>query len=85
MGTNRRRIERILNLPPEADFSDVRAILRYFGWQERQGKGSHVIFRSPDGSERLTIPVHGRRVKRVYVQQLCEVLDLFSIDLDTID
>jgi hypothetical protein len=32
MGANRRRIERILSLPPEADFSDIRAILLYFGW-----------------------------------------------------
>jgi predicted RNA binding protein YcfA (HicA-like mRNA interferase family) len=85
MGANRRRIERILSLPPEADFSDIRAILLYFGWQERQGKGSYVAFRSPDGAKRLTIPIHGRRVKRIYVQQLCQVLDLYSVDLDTID
>ena len=85
MGVNRRRIERLLSLPPEADFADVRAVLLYFGWQERQAKGSHVIFRSPDGRDRLTVPVHGRRVKRIYVQQMCRALDLASSDLDTID
>ena len=85
MGVNRRRIERLLSLPPEADFADVRAVLLFFGWQERQAKGSHVVFRSPDGRERLTIPVHGKRVKRVYVQQMCRVLDLYGVDLETID
>ena len=85
MGANRRRIERILSLPPEAEFSDVRAIMMYFGWQERQGKGSHVVFRSPNETEHLVFPVHGRRVKRIYIQQMCRVLDLYNVDLDTID
>jgi predicted RNA binding protein YcfA (HicA-like mRNA interferase family) len=69
-------IERIRARPPEADFTDVRRLLESFGWTQRQGKGSHVIFKK-QGHRPLTIPtVSGRKVKRVYLDQICTILGL---------
>lgn len=72
-------IERLQRRPPEADFNDLRRVLEYFGWSEStsRGKGSHVTDHSPDRRQRVTVPlVHGRRVKREYVDEVLEALGL---------
>jgi len=69
-------IERIKARPPEADFGDVQRLLESFGYEKRRQEGSHVAFKKP--SERtITVPlVSGRTVKRVYLDQICELLGL---------
>lgn len=69
-------IERIVARPPEADFDDVRKVLERFGWAEARQRGSHVSFTKP-GEGTFIIPLKGgTRVKRVYLDQLCERLGL---------
>lgn len=69
-------IERIRRRPSEADFSDVRRLLLAFGWQEDRQRASHVTF-VKTGEVPVVIPlVGGRKVKRVYLDQLCDVLHL---------
>jgi predicted RNA binding protein YcfA (HicA-like mRNA interferase family) len=69
-------IEKIRARPAEADFGDVRRLLESFGWSERPGKGSHTVFKKP-GYRSITIPtVSGRKVKRVYLDQICRILEL---------
>lgn len=69
-------IERIRARPPEADFNDVRRLLEAFGWTLSRQKGSHMHFTKP-GEHTITIPrLHGRKVKRVYLDLIIKYLEL---------
>ena len=69
-------IDRIRARPPEADFDDVDTLMKAFGWTIGRERGSHVIFVKP-GERPITVPkLGGKRVKRVYLDQLCERLGL---------
>ena len=71
-----RLIERIRARPPEASFRDVRALLEAFGWELARERGSHVTFRK-SGELPLVVPKHhGRKVKRAYLDHVCERLGL---------
>lgn len=73
-------IARIRRRPAEADFGDVQALLRAFGWTLDRETGSHVIFVKP-GEFPISVPKqHGRKVKRHYLDELCERLGLDEID-----
>ena len=76
MSRREKLIARICARPPEADFSDVRALLEDFGWEEKHQKGSHVTF-GKEGEFPITVPtVSGRKVKRVYLDKIIERLGL---------
>jgi predicted RNA binding protein YcfA (HicA-like mRNA interferase family) len=69
-------IECIKARPPEADFSDVENLLEEFGYERRRQEGSHVSFKKP-GARTIIVPlVKGRKVKRAYLDQICDLLDL---------
>lgn len=69
-------IEKVRARPPEARFSDVQALLREFGWSENRQRGSHVTFIKA-GEYPIVIPlVGGRKVKRHYLNVICERLGL---------
>ncbi len=68
-------IERIRQRPSEARFSDVRLLLEIFGWEPIPKGGSHVRFRKT-GERSITVPIHGGKVKRVYLDDICDRLNL---------
>ncbi|MBA3947547.1 MAG: type II toxin-antitoxin system HicA family toxin [Herpetosiphonaceae bacterium] len=69
-------VARIRARPPEADFTDVSALLEEFGWILDRERGSHTIF-IKSGEFPITIPKHGgRKVKRIYLDKICELLKL---------
>ncbi len=68
-------VERIRQRPSAAAFSDVRSLLEMFGWQHASTKGSHARFRK-DGERSITVPIHGGKVSRVYLDQICDRLGL---------
>lgn len=71
-----RLVARIRARPPTALFRDVKQLLVDFGWQETRQKGSHVSF-TKAGEGTITVPIlDGRRVKRVYLDLICERLGL---------
>lgn len=71
-----RSIERIRRRPAEADYSDVRRLLHAFGWQDDRQQGSHVTLVKA-GELPIVIPlVGGRKVKRVYLDHVCDALRL---------
>jgi predicted RNA binding protein YcfA (HicA-like mRNA interferase family) len=73
-------IAKIVARPPEADADDVRAVLEDFGWTFRHQTGSHMTFAKP-GERSLSIPlVSGRRVKRIYLDQICQRLGLDDLN-----
>lgn len=69
-------IARLLARPSDASFEDVRRVLEGSGWQQARQKGSHVSFTKP-GERSITVPLKdGDRVKRAYIDQVCERLGL---------
>lgn len=86
MSSRRKRIESLRARPVEMAFSDLVAVLtRDFDFVYRRTSGSHHIYKSPTHGS-LTIPtVGGRRVKGVYLDQVCNLLRLDEMDLDAID
>jgi len=69
-------IERIKARPPEADFGDVVRLLEAFGYEKKRQEGSHVSFKKP-GEPTITVPLSkGRRVRRAYLDLICERLGL---------
>jgi predicted RNA binding protein YcfA (HicA-like mRNA interferase family) len=71
-----RLIDRIKARPPQAEFSDVERLLEEFGYERKRQEGSHVSFKKP-GARTIIVPlVKGRKVKRVYLDQICELLGL---------
>jgi predicted RNA binding protein YcfA (HicA-like mRNA interferase family) len=76
MGKLEKLVEQFLNQPPEVRFEDVRYLLEAFGFEEKRSKGSHHSFRDSQG-RKITIPKKGaQKVKRIYVQQIIELLNL---------
>jgi predicted RNA binding protein YcfA (HicA-like mRNA interferase family) len=74
--SKKRRRERILAEPPEADFDDVTGVLTDHGWRLDRERGSHAVFTKP-GEYPITVPkVGGRRVKRTYLRLIIERLGL---------
>ncbi|MFN0131845.1 MAG: type II toxin-antitoxin system HicA family toxin [Phycisphaerales bacterium] len=53
----------------EVRFAEIRKKLEDHGWTHRQGKGSHHVF-SRKGGPTIVIPVHGNKVKPVYVREV---------------
>ena len=71
-----RSLARLRSGAPEADFADVRRVLEGLGYAQRRQKGSHVTFKKP-GESSIPFPlVAGRKVRRIYVEQLLEKLHL---------
>ncbi len=69
-------IERIRARPPQADFEDVCKLLEAFGWKLARERGSHAMF-TKEGESTITVPkVHGRKVKRTYLDLIIERLGL---------
>ena len=57
-------------MPSEVGFSEVRRLLESTGWMLIRVSGSHHIFKKPDVPEVMSVPVHGGRVKPLYVKKI---------------
>jgi predicted RNA binding protein YcfA (HicA-like mRNA interferase family) len=69
-------IQSFLAEPTEVDFSDVEKLLELFEFEEKNCEGSHHTFRHKDG-RKITVPTkHGRKVKKVYIKKINEMLQL---------
>lgn len=68
-------VERIVRRPPDASFEDVRHVFVMYGWTHARTKGSHASF-TKIGERTQVIPVHGGRVRRIYLDRVCELLEL---------
>jgi predicted RNA binding protein YcfA (HicA-like mRNA interferase family) len=68
-------VQRILKRPPDFTFGGVRSLLEESGWTHASTKGSHARF-TKDGKRSITVPIHNGKVKRVYLDQICQRLKL---------
>ncbi len=76
MSRREKLIKKICGRPPEADFDDVCQLLEEFGWTLGRERGSHTTF-VKTGEFPITVPkMGGRKVKRVYLDLICERLEL---------
>lgn len=76
MTRHEKLVDRIRARPPEADDRDLETLLKAYGWLLDRQTGSHVPFVKP-GEQSLTVPkVGGRKVKRVYLDDICDRLGL---------
>ena len=68
-------INRILLLPDDVRFSELRKILESYGYIMNRPKGgsSHCVFRKA-GYSPITIPVN-EPIKRVYVKMVKEIIE----------
>ena len=54
-------------------FEEARQVLMQAGFIFDGGKGSHKVYRHPDG-RRMVLPCHGKDVKPPYVRQIRDLL-----------
>lgn len=70
-------IQKFLRRPPAVRFNEVEALLKAFGFEEARARGSHHTFRRSSDGLIITVPKkHGQLVKRNYVIQIIELLNL---------
>jgi predicted RNA binding protein YcfA (HicA-like mRNA interferase family) len=58
----------------EKRFSEVRRQLESAGWVLARISGSHHVFTKP-GQSPISIPVHGNKVKPVYVRKIKHICE----------
>ncbi|GIK65004.1 MAG: hypothetical protein BroJett018_27980 [Chloroflexota bacterium] len=78
--SKREKLRRKLrNNPKDATIQEVETLLSRFGFKLERISGSHHVFRFSDDEQiqvrSISVPLHGRKVKTVYVQQVIELLD----------
>jgi len=87
--TKRDKLRRKLrNNPTGATMQDVETLLFGFGFVLDRVSGSHhlYVFRQGKVYRSIGIPLHGRKVKTVYVENVIELLDeLFPIEEEADD
>lgn len=77
MSKRERLRQKLRSLPADADMRDVQTLLERFEFKLVRTLGSHHIFEYDDGeqSSQIVFPMHGRKVKRIYIRRVIEMLD----------
>jgi predicted RNA binding protein YcfA (HicA-like mRNA interferase family) len=76
MSQFKKLVAAFLNRPARVRFEDVQSVLGHFGFECKNTKGSHSLYRHPDGRKVTVIVEGGQRVKGVYVERIVETLNL---------
>lgn len=77
------RTEKLLakakNSPQNISFSELETLAAAYGLPLKQGKGggSHYLMKLPDGTK-PTIVREGNKVKKWYVQEVVEAIEIFG-------
>jgi predicted RNA binding protein YcfA (HicA-like mRNA interferase family) len=69
-------IEKLLKKPPDMRFDEVKRILENSGFKNVRTRGSHFIFKNSDTRKKVCIPTHNNRVKKCYLEDIIEILNL---------
>lgn len=87
--SKREKLRRKLrNNPAGATMQEVETLLARFGFILVRVSGSHHIYEYEEGDvwKQIVVPLHGRKVKRVYVRKAVEAIDeLFPEDMEDDD
>ena len=76
MGKKDKLIDKLLKKPPEMRFDEIKKILENAGYKNVRAKGSHFIFKNSDDGKKVIIPTHNNRVKKCYLEEMIELLNL---------
>lgn len=80
-------MRRLKNNPVDVSFQDIETLLLRFGFQFIRATGSHHLYEYEQGNiwRQVIIPLHGRKVKSVYVKKVIEIIEeLVSLGVDEI-
>lgn len=69
-----RILERLRRRPTELSFDQLKLLLVDLGWSVREGKGSHVVLKSPRGFN-ITAARKNNQVKQVYLDMILKEID----------
>ena len=61
-------------MPSDVRFAEVRRLVEARGWVLVRVRGSHDVFRLPDGRV-YVVPVHRGKVKYAYVREIKKLLE----------
>ncbi|MBK9054179.1 MAG: type II toxin-antitoxin system HicA family toxin [Chloroflexi bacterium] len=59
--------------PKNIRLEELEQILRWFGFETREGKGSHTVYKR--GEYRMTVPYKKPFLKPIYIKLALEILD----------
>ena len=65
-------IRKLLSLPKEMRYEEIKSILERFGFVGTESGSSHITFRK-DGYINITIPRHGN-INKVYIKMVRNVI-----------
>jgi predicted RNA binding protein YcfA (HicA-like mRNA interferase family) len=69
--------EKLKNNPKDATFEQIAKLLGSEGFSLDRISGSHHIYKN--GTVIFVLPVHGKKVKTVYVKRLIEIIEKIDI------
>jgi predicted RNA binding protein YcfA (HicA-like mRNA interferase family) len=68
-------VGKMLGLPPDMLFEEIKVVLKAFGYNLKTKGSSHVVFRK-QGCPPITVPKAKNKVKKCYLRRIIELLDL---------
>lgn len=68
---------KLRNNPQGATMQEVETLLMQFGFTLARVRGSHHIYEYEAGDvwRQIIVPLHGRKIKRIYVRKVVSVID----------
>ena len=76
MAKRNKLIEELLKKPPEMRFAEIKKILEHSGFKNVRTRGSHFVFKNSANGKKIIIPTHNHRVKKCYLEEIIEILNL---------
>lgn len=68
-------LKKLYTLDPDIRLEEICRIMEYYGYEPSYPRGgsSHITFRK-EGTNSVTLPVHGR-IKKIYLKQLRKIVE----------
>ncbi len=80
MGKREKLIDRLTNSPQNASFADIRNLLEYEGFYLDRATDSHHIVIYAETI--FVIPINQNKVKKIYVEQILELIEAADSELE---
>lgn len=74
MGKKEKLLQQMRQNPKNVRYEQLESILLSYGFEKREGKGSHVVFKLP-GQRPLTVPRKKPFLKKIYVENALKAID----------
>ena len=83
MAHSKKTFLKLLSASADANISqrDLVSLLLALGFDERQGRGSHVVFSRDGVEEIITLSAHGNQAKPYQVKQVRRLIQTYDLKL----